>query len=240
MAERPDKHSPRFFAFLRRGVLVVLLCIGLMLVGLGLFGGDRTLTLGAVRVSELSDQRRSSIGDLYRLRSTRGMFHFAHGRFVRNPIAYVEPAGAQSEQHHFVGAWRFWRAHAARAQPNMSVQKREYFWPPVRISGLPPPPATLRPQGFSGSAYEMPLRRGQPDLSAPLVSVPPATGWSIRVPVWLPAALALAWPGFRLLQARWRVARRLGTCHHCGYDLRASSHRCPECGAATVTERIET
>lgn len=64
--------------------------------------------------------------------------------------------------------------------------------------------------------------------------VPSATDWAYTMilPLWLPIALFAAMPLAR--GVRWVVAvrrkRRHGLCPGCGYDLRASPERCPECG----------
>lgn len=53
----------------------------------------------------------------------------------------------------------------------------------------------------------------------------------VMIPFWFLVAL------FSLVPARWmwrrrrdRSRRRAGSCRHCGYDLRATPDRCPECG----------
>ena len=57
----------------------------------------------------------------------------------------------------------------------------------------------------------------------------------LSVPFWSLAAVT----GLPLLLSAttWRrrhraLRRRKGLCVHCGYDLRATPHRCPECGRA--------
>jgi hypothetical protein len=47
-----------------------------------------------------------------------------------------------------------------------------------------------------------------------------------------PIVLCLALPTLRLLRLALRRSRRgIGLCPRCGYDLRATPARCPECGA---------
>jgi hypothetical protein len=54
----------------------------------------------------------------------------------------------------------------------------------------------------------------------------------VLVPHWLPTILFALAPTYWLLgpRRRERRRRRLGLCLNCGYDLRATPGRCPECG----------
>jgi hypothetical protein len=58
---------------------------------------------------------------------------------------------------------------------------------------------------------------------------------ALVLPYWLPA-LVTGMPWLIVAWRHWasRAARRIaaGLCPACGYDLRASENRCPECGAA--------
>ncbi len=61
---------------------------------------------------------------------------------------------------------------------------------------------------------------------------------SVYVPHWLAAVVFSVMPSIWLVRtARLRRRVRSGCCLTCGYDLRASTDRCPECGTAIDPKR---
>ena len=72
---------------------------------------------------------------------------------------------------------------------------------------------------------------------------PGVTGWawSAAIPAWLPAAVAILSTVWMLRHRRadiGRCRRGLGLCLACGYDLRASGERCPECGTPIPADLV--
>jgi hypothetical protein len=63
--------------------------------------------------------------------------------------------------------------------------------------------------------------------------LPPVIDRFVSFPIWALMLLGAIVPGIRIHQARrsW-FRRKSGLCAACGYDLRASNERCPECGMA--------
>jgi hypothetical protein len=61
-----------------------------------------------------------------------------------------------------------------------------------------------------------------------LIQVTPGHLWLATVPCWLAAAVSATGPVACLLRRRRRTDA--SECRRCGYDLRATPGRCPECG----------
>jgi hypothetical protein len=64
---------------------------------------------------------------------------------------------------------------------------------------------------------------------------------AVVIPYWFLMVCAGAWPGVWVIRSgrRWRW-KRMGRCVWCGYDLRGSAGRCPECGSgAEMTNAYE-
>lgn len=65
----------------------------------------------------------------------------------------------------------------------------------------------------------------------------PDYGWVYECPFWVLAVATGVLPGTRLgkvIARRWWQRRNPGLCRRCGYDLRATPERCPECGLEVV------
>lgn len=73
------------------------------------------------------------------------------------------------------------------------------------------------------------MRGPDPGDLVPWLRVLPVESWVI--PYWFPVVLFVlpVIPSLLRLVRGWN-RRRLGLCPTCGYDLRASKDKCPECG----------
>jgi hypothetical protein len=83
------------------------------------------------------------------------------------------------------------------------------------------------------------MARGSPYwtfLNASQLSMP--EGGLIALTAVLPAVWALSWLAYVPAQLRGRRAARRGLCRQCGYDLRATPGRCPECGTVPTAASV--
>ena len=119
-----------------------------------------------------------------------------------------------------------------RTRPVTAVSTSEFRYL-RRPAAYGPPTATswspVNHVQFAGLEYEgFSYPRADPD------EPPPRDYYQLMIPAWMPClatALLPAWGAVRLRRgAARRALRRRGRCEACGYDLRATPGRCPECG----------
>ena len=133
------------------------------------------------------------------------------GGIGMNHIVQSQPRNPQSGAEGFA-SWR------SRSVPFHGTFPPEY--PDFKFSRDDVP----RWGGFKYGAF------AHPDADARKTR-PRAYGWQVVVPLW--AVLLLVGPPTLLMVRRYVILarrRRVGLCPACGYDLRATPDRCPECG----------
>ena len=109
----------------------------------------------------------------------------------------------------------------------------------VPIESVAPPGLSWRRSTPTPAAVgQLPARLGFDGLSQTRLN----TGYgdvratAVVLPLWFLIGVTAAAPAWVLWRAAGRLRRRSPTaCRSCGYDLRASPGRCPECGAAAAT-----
>ncbi|HEY8750074.1 MAG TPA: hypothetical protein VIM11_18970 [Tepidisphaeraceae bacterium] len=107
-----------------------------------------------------------------------------------------------------------------------------------------PQPASVMP-GWSYFANPLPRRYGQKSAfgfaaytssARHYLLLPPTELWGMTIPHGFAFALTAIWPCAWLARRARDMAYGSGRCQNCGYDLRATPDRCPECGASSHDE----
>src|SRR5207237_191995 len=102
---------------------------------------------------------------------------------------------------------------------------KSFSLPPRLVHiGQPQPPHWWNELGFWAQPYSQPWET--PDVSRNDYLI------NIGVPLWFVMIISALMPA-RRGAAWWRMRHRrhMGLCEQCGYDLRASKGKCPECGS---------
>jgi hypothetical protein len=138
--------------------------------------------------------------------------------FRRDAVAYDSPSFGSLAVENRMGGLRITR------QPTPWFDRTGFRYGSFEPGGLVP---KLRPEILGFSLYHTPWGNGT-------TTQPAAEYWELTLPHWaviVSFVLLMAPPALRLRTLKQR--RAAGQCVHCGYDLRATPDRCPECGSPT-------
>jgi hypothetical protein len=149
--------------------------------------------------------------------SQGGGVYFARLQFDFTQPEWEAAQGTRPRQPDADWHWTFANAPASRAEYYSGWTRQEEDSPEAPAGGL----------GFYFFTSGAPLRWMT-------MSSPSPQGWMMRIPWWPILLLTGILPLKHLLVLATRVKpHRRGYCRNCGYDLRATPDRCPECGLAT-------
>jgi hypothetical protein len=104
--------------------------------------------------------------------------------------------------------------------PRVSAGRR------VDVGTIPSTPGDMPSWGWLYAADPQTFRH---EAGGFIVQVTRGFLWLVTVPCWFVVGMTALAPAVWLLR-RTRRRRRAGRCPVCGYDLRATPERCPECG----------
>lgn len=180
---------------------------------------------------------RSGGAELFRC--SRGDFELYHSR--------------SDEKGNFQSAIRFSHAEGDSISARTTVYPIHRQWWVFTYDATPPPPPPtprqIREARDTIAAWDkvrqehltVPARREEVDLLRDrareanwVLANHRSSHWQLVFPAWMAAIATAMLPAFwiALMLRRRRGAQRMrrGLCSRCGYDLRASTDRCPECG----------
>jgi hypothetical protein len=131
----------------------------------------------------------------------------------------------------------------ARGVEDMGLQYEEAAGPPGAITGVPPDYTNshrlvgkLWHYSMNGLQTEVIDRWMRMERARRFAGFQYGAGAASKMPVGLPMWFVTVLPlGICATQVRRRRVLEHGTCEGCGYDLRASEGRCPECGRAFMS-----
>ena len=151
---------------------------------------------------------------------------WAHSYFRFMAIYDVRPGDGPGEFLHWGGmsASGYFRINRAHRGPNRGGNERV---PPWRKFDLQFVPDHLRSRsaGFLMFSYRSNFQVGVAGVYL--------SQWTLTLPYWVACVMFGVSPFLSYVRYRRRIRRRCdGSCSSCGYDLRASTGCCPECGTA--------
>jgi hypothetical protein len=192
---------------------------------------DRNVTLMAVTAGG----RCRSVG------ANRNGGYFAWSSAIDGPIDGGSMADAEITTLRPSSPWVGWRSRGAVVYRGAVTECDCRFFSGL-LAALCSGPGSLHwGFGFDADVWTEPPQLymwNATEPSKPLPAIAPQRSWLVHrlaVPYWFPlAATALVPVGSLVRRCRQRPA---GRCHRCGYDLRATPSRCPECGTPTVDVR---